>query len=341
MKRLDNNKIDLLKEYLRNNNVSGELYDEILDHLACEAEEQLWDGRTFEKALEQIVTEADAQTLRFLNVEHKHLLAMENSLNDIVFENRNKQYGAYDLRKGYGETVQRSVILGVTAFLLMVMLPNLYARLKPTPKADEIAFEGTLEHVDIRPDEPKIATPIPPAEPIKTTVKYVNVQPTQDYLVEHDTPPPVVEDLQNAAPGQETVAGTDGDIDIIEPPVSGVADAKLEKVEVKPESNAIFTIVEQNPNYVGGMRAMGEFLSKNIRYPRPAADAGIEGKVILEFVVSNDGKIQNVKTLKGIGFGCDEEAERVIKLMPAWNPGKQNGRAVNVKFVLPVAFQLN
>lgn len=340
MKRLDNNKIDLLKEYLRNNNVSGELYDEILDHLACEAEEQLWDGRTFEKALEQIVTEADAQTLRFLNVEHKHLLAMENSLNDIVFENRNKQYGAYDLRKGYGETVQRSVILGVTFFLLMVLLPNLYARLKPEPKKDDIAFEGILDVIDIKPTEIKqvVAPPVQP--PVKETVKFVNVQPTQDYLVDHESTPPVVEELDNAAPGQETVAGT-ADIDIIEPPVSGVADAKLERVEVKAESEAPYLTVEQMPEFAGGMKGIGEFLSKNLKYPKPASNAGIEGKVIVEFVVNKDGRVQDVKTLKGIGFGCDEEATRVIKLLPSWTPGKQNGRAVNVKFVLPVTFQLN
>ena len=99
MKRLHKNRIDLFSKYLQDNHVDPELYNEILDHIACEAEERLWEGDSFERAYEGITSEADSKTLLFLNVEHKHLLAMENSLNDIVFEGRNKLYGAYALRE--------------------------------------------------------------------------------------------------------------------------------------------------------------------------------------------------------------------------------------------------
>jgi periplasmic protein TonB len=85
---------------------------------------------------------------------------------------------------------------------------------------------------------------------------------------------------------------------------------------------------------------LAKFLQKNLRYPNPASNAGVSGKVYVQFVVGQDGAISKVDILKGLGFGCDEEAERVIKLMPRWAAGKQSGRAVAVKFTLPINFQL-
>ena len=116
MKRLQENRIDQISKYLQASKLDPELLPEILDHLACEAEESLWDGQPFEQIYRDMVKSADAQTLLNLSVDHQNLLAMEKSLNDIVFENRNKSYGAYDLRNGYGRTVQRSVVMGVAFF---------------------------------------------------------------------------------------------------------------------------------------------------------------------------------------------------------------------------------
>ncbi len=172
MKRLQNNKIELLSNYLKKNGLNPELFPEILDHLACEAEERLWDGDSFEQAFSDIVETADPETLHILSVEHNHLLAMEKTLNDIVFENRNKSYGAYQLRKGYNKTMQRSVLIGVTFFLLIVLLPNLYARLVPEPKKDDIGFEGTLDIINIKP-EAKLP---PPVEPLKVEAKVNTVK---------------------------------------------------------------------------------------------------------------------------------------------------------------------
>ncbi|CAG5003155.1 hypothetical protein DYBT9275_03075 [Dyadobacter sp. CECT 9275] len=341
MIRLHKNRIDLFSKYLQDNHVDPELYNEILDHLACETEERLWEGDSFEKAYEGIISAADSKTLRFLNVEHKHLLAMENSLNDIVFEGRNKLYGAYALRKGYSQTVQRSMILGVTLFLLMVMLPNLYARLTPEPKDSDIRFEIKLEKVDIKPDaffEPK--TPPPPPKEIPNTVKYTVPEVVQDEKVITESVPPVIEDLSKAQPGQETVEG-EGATEIIAPPVSSIGESKANITEVLPAKDEVFIHVEQNPEFMGGMSAMASFLQKNLRYPQKASSAGIQGKVFVTFTVGADGQIENVGTIKGIGFGCDEEALRVIKLMPKWNPGKQGGRPVKVKFTMPISFQLD
>ncbi len=115
---------------------------------------------------------------------------------------------------------------------------------------------------------------------------------------------------------------------------------KVAPVELDSPKEAELFAVEQAPEFIGGNAAMGEFLRKNLKYPPQAASAGIQGRVFISFVVGADGKIENVQTLKGIGFGCDEEAERVIKLMPKWKAGRQSGTPVRVKFNLPVVFQM-
>ena len=341
MKRLQENRIELLSNYLKNSGLSPELLPEILDHLACEAEEKLWEGNSFERAFNGIVETADAKTLQILSVEHNHLLAMEKTLNDIVFEGRNKSYGAYQLRKGYKSTMQRSVLLGVTFFLLVMLLPDLYARLTPDPKKEDIGFEATLSTVEIKPE----ATPPPPPvelpkpEPQVNTKRFVSYDVLPDNMVPEDITPPTVDDLQNAVPGQENIEGN-GDITDIIPPAPEAPAGKGKLVETEVAKEETFTDVEKSPSYMGGKAAMADFLRKNLKYPRQAAQAGIQGRVFISFIVGADGKIEDVKTLKGIGFGCDEEAERVIKLMPNWKAGRQSGNAVRVRFNMPVVFQL-
>ncbi|WP_439584057.1 TonB family protein [Dyadobacter bucti] len=341
MKRLQENRLDLISKYLQASKLDPELLPEILDHLACEAEERLWDGKSFEQVFGTILDTADSQTLLNLSVDHKNLLAMEKSLNDIVFEGRNKLYGAYALRKGYSQTMQRSVLMGVTLFLLMVMLPNLYARLVPEPKASDIAYVVEAKPIDIVPEEmPKVLPKEEPA-PVAKTVKSVQFVVLPDNQVEIENIPPSVEELETAQPGQETVDGVEN-LDIVAPPVVAAKPAASSVVGVEPLKEETFLgNVEQAPEYRGGLAAMGAFLQKNLKYPSQAAKAGIEGRVFVEFTVGSDGKVENVKSLKGIGFGCDEEAVRVVQLMKNWNPGKQAGVPVRVRFTLPIAFQLN
>jgi protein TonB len=95
------------------------------------------------------------------------------------------------------------------------------------------------------------------------------------------------------------------------------------------------------PEFVGGMDAWAKFLGKNLRYPVQARDEGIQGRVTVSFVVEKNGELSNVKVLKGIGYGCDEEAIRVIKKSPFWKPGFQNGRPVRVSYVMPIVFRLD
>jgi len=342
MKRLQENRIELLSNYLKKNGLSPELFPEILDHLACEAEERLWDGDSFERAFSGIVEAADPDTLHILSVEHNHLLAMEKTLNDIVFEGRNKSYGAYQLRKGYNSTMQRSVLLGVTFFLLIMLLPNLYARLVPEPEKDDIGFEVKLTTVDIKPEvtPPPVPVELPKPEPQPSTVKSISYEVLPDNMVLEEATPPTVEDLKHALPGQETSEGNSDILDIV-PPTAESPAGKGKNVEADAPKEETFIIVEQAPAYYGGNAAMAEFLRKNLKYPSQASSANIQGKVFVSFIVGSDGKIEDVKTLKGIGFGCDEEAERVIKLMPNWKAGRQSGTAVRVRFNLPIVFQLD
>lgn len=111
-------------------------------------------------------------------------------------------------------------------------------------------------------------------------------------------------------------------------------------VEQEAEEAEIFTVVEDAPAYPGGEEARMKYLRDNIKYPQMAKESGIQGTVYVTFVVERDGNVTDVKVLRGIGGGCDEEAVRVVKLMPRWNPGKQRGKAVRVQFNVPIKFTL-
>ena len=113
-----------------------------------------------------------------------------------------------------------------------------------------------------------------------------------------------------------------------------------EIVEEEVVEAEVFTIVEQMPSFPGGDAKMYEYLGKNIKYPQIARETGIQGRVFVNFVVEPDGSVSNVKVLRGIGGGCDEEAMRVVKAMPKWSPGKQRGKTVRVSYTLPVVFKL-
>lgn len=111
--------------------------------------------------------------------------------------------------------------------------------------------------------------------------------------------------------------------------------------EVKEDENQIFTIVEENAAPIGGMKAFYEFVGSKMKYPAQARRMGVEGRVFCEFVVNKDGSLQDVKVIRGIGAGCDEEAIRVIQSAPAWKPGKQRGKPVRSKFNLAIIFKLS
>jgi periplasmic protein TonB len=111
--------------------------------------------------------------------------------------------------------------------------------------------------------------------------------------------------------------------------------------EEEVAEDVIFTVVEDQPEFPGGETARQQFLSDNLRYPQMAREAGIQGTVFVTFVVEIDGSVTDVRIVRGIGGGCDEEAVRVVKMMPNWEPGRQRGQPVRVQFVMPIRFRLN
>ncbi|GAB3267225.1 TonB family protein [Larkinella harenae] len=118
-------------------------------------------------------------------------------------------------------------------------------------------------------------------------------------------------------------------------------DDLLRRKPVDDGKGEIFTVVERNPEFPGGMAGLGKFIKDNMQYPEAAKRAQVSGKVFLSFVINTDGSFQDVQVLKGIGFGADEEAVRVVKSMPRWKPATQNGKLVRVKYNLPIRFALD
>jgi protein TonB len=107
------------------------------------------------------------------------------------------------------------------------------------------------------------------------------------------------------------------------------------------EEDPVFLAVENQPEFPGGLDSLNNFIARNVRYPPKARELGIEGKVYVVFVVEKDGSITNIKILRGVGQSCDEEAKRVVRLMPNFIPGKQNGRLVRVQYIIPINFKLS
>jgi protein TonB len=266
-------------------------------------------------------------------------LPIPSTLDDIVFENRNKAYGAYELRTHYTTNINRALMIGVICFLLMLLTNFLFAR----QKDENLDKEGVVINVQKLPDEelpiiekPKEPEPPKPVEQVKT-IKFLIPEVVEE--TNNEMPPPTPEELENAVISNKTQDGIETNEIAAEPPTE--APTAVTKVLEIEEDNTPFTTVEVQPSFMGGNSEMYKFLGKNLKYPTAAQRANIQGKVFLSFIVEKDGSITDIETMKGIGFGCDEEAMRVVKLMPKWIAGKQNGRNVRVKFTIPVFFKLD
>jgi periplasmic protein TonB len=265
------------------------------------------------------------------------------TLEDIIFRNRNKSYGAYSLRTDYQRVISRALIIGIGLFCLAILTPMLWAKVKFDERR-EITVKPTVLILPPPPEEvtppvkPETPPPPQPEQQVRAETRFV-----EPVIVEDDKAtelPPDQDELSKASNiGSKDLVGIDESIPY-EEPIAGKGTEPAQPVEVEVDEVKEWLVVEQMPEYAGGNSALAKFLQKNLRYPNPASNAGVSGKVYVQFVVGQDGAISKVDILKGLGFGCDEEAERVIKLMPRWAAGKQSGRAVAVKFTLPINFQL-
>lgn len=254
--------------------------------------------------------------------------------NDVVFRGRNQEYGAYQLRKRYNWTVTL-ILFGLGAALALGMGVKVLLSLKD----EEVVKEPVLDmtQIDLTPppvdkNEPPPPPP-PPPPPVMETVKFVPPVIKDD--ANEEEPPPPQEKLTDTNVGTVTQEG-DGDAVVVPDAGNGTGTVIEEKA---PE---IFTVVEEMPEFPGGPAEMMKYIQKNIQYPQMAKEAGLSGKCFLKFVVNGNGDISDVQVLKGVPGcqECDKEAIRVVKSMPNWKPGKQNGRAVPVFFNLPINFQL-
>lgn len=253
--------------------------------------------------------------------------------NTLVFEHKHKDYGAYVIRRTYNRTMFMALIISSASFLFAISIPAILQWINSQSEEKVLAVDITPTDLTAPPpiDETEPPPPPPPPPPVMETVKFTPPV-VEDEKVDEDPPPVQTEETPQIS--TETQAGT-GDQDIIIPENTGTG-------VVEPVVEQIFTIVEQQPEFPGGYEAMMKFIQKNVNYPQVEKEAGISGTCYVNFVVEKDGSITDVKVLRGVsgGPGCDKEAVRVVKSMPGWKPGKQNGSAVRVYFNLPIKFTL-
>ncbi len=259
---------------------------------------------------------------------------LQASYLDIVFDNRNKQYGSYELRTHYQRRMT-TAIMGVIAACCLFAASTLIKK-QAHATADPVVYRE-IEITRIEPPtiKPPIVTPPPAAELPKThTAKLTPPVIKPDELVKPEDLAADKKQLENAVSGNDTKLGfTDGAID------GTLKDLKTKPgVVTPPAETKPLIFVEQMPEFIGDMN---EYLSKSLSYPAMARENNVQGKVMVQFVVNEDGSVSNAKVLRGIGSGCDAEALRVVNSMPKWKPGKQNGKAVKVYYTLPIRFVLN
>jgi len=256
---------------------------------------------------------------------------------DVVFTDRNKAYGAYELRKNNGRNTRTALIIGVIAFVLILSANTIVnAIMGFIPKAKE---KVKITNVVLQPPPPdlKKPPPPPPPEPPKPHIDQVKFPPpVVKPDVEVKEKPPTIEELKVADPGTKNLKGDKDAAPTIDEPV-GTADTKV----TEEDPNKIFTSVEQVPEFPGGLDAFNKYLSNHIKYPAVARENNTQGRAIVTFVCERDGSLTDVKCVRDPGDGCGDEAVRVIKSSPKWKPGIQNGRPVRVQYSVPVSFTLS
>lgn len=263
---------------------------------------------------------------------------------DIIFEDRNKEYGAYFLRRTYGNRVTRAILYLLLGLALLATLDFVLKAIAANKEVEEVE-DVTIELLPPPPLDPTKPPP-PPPPPVKTpppsrpTVKFVPPKLVEDKKVVEEVPPPKEEDLKDKEASTETKDGDKNALVVIEDP--GIGDVKETVIETPPPpKEEIFEFAEQMPEFPGGSAELMKYLSKNIKYPDIARENGYEGTVALSFIVDASGNISDVSIIRDQPGGLGAEAVRVVKSMPPWKPGKQNGKPVKVKYKLPVKFKLN
>jgi protein TonB len=257
----------------------------------------------------------------------KKYLKKNPDFDDLVFKGRNKDYGAYILRRKYNRTVLVSLLIGIIVTVTAIITPYLNAKaLENRQKRAERKVEIKMENLD-QPDEkvaPPPAAPPPPADLVQQQ-KYV---------------PPVVVDSVKPEDDVKLMTADEAQSEVRNEEVVELVNEIREEVKEAEAEEVPFMVVEESPMFPGGIDALYKFISEHINYPEVARDNNIQGKVIVKFCVTAKGGINQVSILKGVDPELDAEAIRVVNILPAFKPGKQGGKPVPVWFICPIKFQL-
>ena len=269
---------------------------------------------------------------------------------DIIFEGKNKNFGAYTLRKASAKRHNRAMLV-ILVVLFIVALLGLLANTvlqkndaRPEDQVEQALIDYSTEDVeDDEPEEPeqqRVEEQLPEALPeeILNTVKATELAIVRDEeVVEEIKSQDELKDTDTAVGTTDFDKGTD-DLNV-------VREHKNEVIveEKKPEpvdDNKVFDVVEQKPQFPGGEAALLKYVAEHIRYPAMAQENNIQGRVVVQFVVTKTGAVGEVKVVRGKDPDLDKEAVRVVKSLPKFVPGKMNGHAVNVWYTLPIQFKL-
>lgn len=261
---------------------------------------------------------------------------------DIVFEGKNKSYGAYELRSS---SSKRHVVAFIVVLVFVGVVAALPAFLDAVKANQQIAgiddsFElSNIANVEEQVPEENIIRQetAPPPPPLKATIQFTPPVITEDSKVNEDKEMKAADELIESKV-QISIATVEGTNDKNAVDIAELKEHKVIVEDKEPEKP--FVSVEQMPQFPGGDVELMKFINGGIKYPTIAAENGIEGRVVIRFVVGKDGNVSDVQVVRSLDPSCDKEAVRVVKTMPKWVPGKQNGRNVPVYYTLPVLFKL-
>ncbi|MGI6220186.1 MAG: energy transducer TonB [Bacteroidaceae bacterium] len=261
---------------------------------------------------------------------------------ELVFESKNKAYGAYDLRKNLAHRNLVALIITIVIAALVVILPLVVSLMPEEEVIDEANLEvtelATLEEAEVKDENlVKKVDLAPPPPPLRSSIKFVPPIIAKDNEVS-DADEMKSQDELTSSKVAISIADVKGNDDIHGMDIADVKQVVVQAAPKKVEEDKIYETVEQRAEFPGGMKALYKWLSENMVFPQPSIENGVQGNVVVRFVVGKDGRITDATIIKSLDPFCDKEAIRCIKAMPRWTPGKMNGVAVRSYYVLPIQF---
>lgn len=249
------------------------------------------------------------------------------AFDDIVFEIRNKEYGAYRLRKKYSRNVLVATLIGVIILSTAIITPYLNAKAAESrTKRAERQVEIKMENLDQPTD---VVAPPPPPPP-----------PPQDAVQQAKYVPPVVVDSIKPEDAVQLMTADEAAVEIQNEEVVEYVEPVKEEVQEEEAEPEPFVVVEEMPMFPGGDPALLQYIAEHTQYPEVAKENNIQGRVIVRFCVTSKGGVNQVSVLKGVDPELDAEAIRVVESLPAFKPGKQGGKPVPVWYMVPITFTL-